>query len=405
MARRRYGNGTLHALRENGGVVWQARWRDADGRRRQQVLSADRRIAERALVEIARNRDLELAGLKSQDGLELTLDEIRGKYLADLITTVKPWTYDRSRRVLDALRSFLGNVRLRDLRRGRLLEYRQLRTKEGRANRTINMEIGTLHAMCNWALQAELIGRNPVAGLKRLPVGRAYEKRPRRALSRDELAAFLAAAEALDDERQALHAAQRSIANGTKGKPWESKTRHLFLPQAPFVRALAFTGARFNELAQATWGDWDRGSRTLTLRATTTKSKKERNVPLHTAVERDLVRLLSIHSVGYGRSPEPNEPIFLTPEGYRLDGNRDNARRFFRDALTRAGIDRRDAGRGALCLHSLRHTLATLLAQAHAGLVQAQAILGHSTPDLTARIYTHLEQADLRAAVDKLERA
>jgi integrase len=46
-----------------------------------------------------------------------------------------------------------------------------------------------------------------------------------------------------------------------------------------------------------------------------------------------------------------------------------------------------------------------MLARANAGLTQAQVLLGHADPKLTAAIYTHHEEADLRAAVDKLRTA
>jgi site-specific recombinase XerD len=36
------------------------------------------------------------------------------------------------------------------------------------------------------------------------------------------------------------------------------------------------------------------------------------------------------------------------------------------------------------------------------GLVQAQHLLGHSDPKLTARIYTHVGVEDLREAVDRV---
>ncbi|HYC78733.1 MAG TPA: tyrosine-type recombinase/integrase [Planctomycetota bacterium] len=57
---------------------------------------------------------------------------------------------------------------------------------------------------------------------------------------------------------------------------------------------------------------------------------------------------------------------------------------------------------GAATIHSLRHTFASMLARANAGLTQAQALLGHSTPELTAAQYTHRDEADLRAAVQKI---
>jgi integrase len=52
----------------------------------------------------------------------------------------------------------------------------------------------------------------------------------------------------------------------------------------------------------------------------------------------------------------------------------------------------------------LRHTFATRCARSGVGLVQAQHLLGHSDPKLTAKIYSHLEPNDLRAAMDEMER-
>ena len=51
-------------------------------------------------------------------------------------------------------------------------------------------------------------------------------------------------------------------------------------------------------------------------------------------------------------------------------------------------------------LHALRHTFATRLARAGVELVQAQKLLGHSDPKLTAEVYTHLAPDDLRGAVE-----
>jgi integrase len=62
---------------------------------------------------------------------------------------------------------------------------------------------------------------------------------------------------------------------------------------------------------------------------------------------------------------------------------------------------RRGTGR-KLDIHALRHTVATRLARTGAPLVQAQQILGHSDPRLTARTYAHLGVEDLRGAVEAL---
>jgi integrase len=52
---------------------------------------------------------------------------------------------------------------------------------------------------------------------------------------------------------------------------------------------------------------------------------------------------------------------------------------------------------------ALRHCAITRFARAGVPLAQVQAIVGHSDPKLTARVYMHLQTEDLRAAADCLE--
>jgi integrase len=46
-----------------------------------------------------------------------------------------------------------------------------------------------------------------------------------------------------------------------------------------------------------------------------------------------------------------------------------------------------------------------MLARANVGLLQAQQLMGHSDPRLTAETYTHLGVKDLREAVERLQGA
>ena len=63
-----------------------------------------------------------------------------------------------------------------------------------------------------------------------------------------------------------------------------------------------------------------------------------------------------------------------------------------------------DLGR-RIHIHALRHSFVSALGRAGVGLTQAQALLGHSDPKLTASLYTHLDAADLRVAVERMESA
>src|SRR5262249_29019731 len=156
---------------------------------------------------------------------------------------------------------------------------------------------------------------------------------------------------------------------------------------------------RWGELVATTWADFDDAARTLRLRAETTKSRKQRIIPLVEAVAADLRRLRA------AREPGPGDPIFLGPAGKRLAGNETRTRWRFRQILKRAGIPDVDELGRSVVIHSTRHTFASQLGRAGVGLVQAQRLLGHSTPELTAQVYTHLGIDDLRTAVERLERA
>ena len=64
----------------------------------------------------------------------------------------------------------------------------------------------------------------------------------------------------------------------------------------------------------------------------------------------------------------------------------------------------RAAGRPfAVRAHDLRHTYASMLYDAGVDIKTAQKLLGHTSPELTMRIYTHLSEAREAASVGKLE--
>ena len=67
-----------------GGASWTLDYTDGRGRRRRVVLGSDKRVAERRRADIIRQRDLELAGLGSEEGQSMPLAEVRDLYLSDL---------------------------------------------------------------------------------------------------------------------------------------------------------------------------------------------------------------------------------------------------------------------------------------------------------------------------------
>jgi integrase len=404
MNTRCYGPGRLEKGNNYAGnaVVHYGVWTDARGHRRRRILSSDRRVAERALAKVIRERDLSLLGLSDEEGQERCLGELRDAYLQDMVTWASKGHLRRITGILARILDEIGDIPVREVRQDRVLAYRQKRLRLGRANRTVNQETGALKALLNWAAACGLIARNPIAALKPLPSGKAHEKRPRRALLAQEIETLLEAAERIDRHMAAYHAAERSIRQG-RGKAFEEKERRPHVPQGPLWRAFVFTGARWGELTATVWGDVDLGNRAVTLRPASTKSKKGRTIPLLDTVVEDLVGLRDVHEKVLGREPGPADFVFLGPRGKPVRRSYRRALYRFEELLKETGIPRTDEmGRG-VDIHSLRHTFCSELGRAGVGLTQAQALMGHSTPVLTANLYTHLGIEDLRGAMDKLD--
>jgi integrase len=70
--------------------------------------------------------------------------------------------------------------------------------------------------------------------------------------------------------------------------------------------------------------------------------------------------------------------------------------------LKRAGIDRKDASGRVVHWHAFRKTFMTWGASSGVGQRSLQAVLGHSTPVLSANVYTDVEALPLRAEVAKM---
>ncbi|MEI7768431.1 MAG: site-specific integrase [Chloroflexales bacterium] len=89
--------------------------------------------------------------------------------------------------------------------------------------------------------------------------------------------------------------------------------------------------------------------------------------------------------------PGPDELLFVTERGTPINDR--NLLRTLHRACARAGVPR-------VSLHSLRHSAGSVMLAHGAQLIDVSAILGHSSPLITARIYAHSFDAGKRTAVD-----
>jgi integrase len=157
---------------------------------------------------------------------------------------------------------------------------------------------------------------------------------------------------------------------------------------APDLRALVrgalLTGARYAELGRMTAGDFNAGTGVVFVQPS--KSGKGRHVPLN-AEGRALFEAMTAGKTGTAR-------VFARSSGAAWGTN--HHVRALADACAKAKIE------PAITFHELRHTYASLLAQAGADLLTISKLLGHADTRITARHYAHLCDKTLASAVNAL---
>ena len=149
------------------------------------------------------------------------------------------------------------------------------------------------------------------------------------------------------------------------------------------VNGALATGARYSELAGATVGDYSPDSRSLFIRPS--KSGKGRHVPLANEG--------NSHFTSQCIGKKGNDLIFTRADGSAW-GKNYHVRPLL-EACQRAKIE------PAIGFHELRHTYASLLAQAGADLLTISKLLGHADTRITSRHYAHLCDKTLANAVNR----
>jgi len=161
-----------------------------------------------------------------------------------------------------------------------------------------------------------------------------------------------------------------------------------------FYLLAATTGLRWREVARLRWGDIDLGTRLVIVPAGQTKNGLQAELPLIASVVNALREIRP-------RNVRNSDRVFSAQPTLRT----------WKRDLYRAGIigepppyegyvDERGRRLDRKCL---RMSFCTWLKQAGVDLRDAQRLMRHSDPRLTANIYTDLRVADLRTQVEKLQ--
>lgn len=367
--------------RSNGeGSIWKradGRWCGAyfvpkpgsTGRARKYVYGRTRKEVYDKLTAISRNvRDGVPVPVGSQ-----TVEGYLGEWLAQVAAVrVRPSTlrsYDMNVRLHITPRigrKQLGKLSARDVRQ--MLDDMR---GQGAGPRVIQHVHATLRVALEHAVREELLPRN-VAKLVQVAPPPREEREP---LTVEEAQTLLKTAR--DDRLHALYVATLLL------------------------------GMRRSEALALRWSDVDLDQGVLTIRRSVhrvageglvhlpTKTRKStRTVPLPPAVGAALRKHQERQAVEREAGGwQDRDLVFTTPLGTAIDPR--NFTRMFGELCDRAGVRR-------VRLHDLRHTCVTLLMQLGVPPRVVMEIVGHSTLDMTMRVYGHVSLDAQRTALGQL---
>lgn len=315
--------------------------------------TTDRRVAQANLLQIAKDREMERAGLLApsavREATEFPVADLVTEFLAQLqVRGRMPCTLKKYRSNLLGCAAACGWKTLRDVTARSFCEWR---THCGLSGKTINDTLGALQVFARWLVFQRRLLESPFAQVDRIDL-RGAQVQHRRALGADELTQLLTVA--------------------------PENRRVVYL-------AAACTGLRRKELKRLRWGDVVFDGAIIRVRAATTKNRRDAVLPMCP----ELVAALAEHRPAHAA---PFTPVFRT-----LPNNK-TVRRDFRAA----GITLLDEGGRRADFHALRVTFGTNLTLAGASPREAMELMRHSDIKLTMRIYTDAGKLSLASVVAKL---
>ena len=287
-----------------------------------------------------------------------------------------------------------------------------LRSKEKRPS-TVRGDASRLRGLCRagWA-------KRPAGSLKPTDLAKWATERARK-VKPATLNRELSAASAVFSWAVIQGFVEENPARGIKRPSERGNARHVYLDAdqvgellkvaseelRPLLLAAIHTGMRRGELLSLRWRDVDFSEGTLRVRASSSKTKRERYVPMTgelAASLRALKRERGVFSLRQGGGAvflcEDGVPITVTRLrkrwGNTLETLRKQAKKQKRESPLPEGLR----------FHDLRHTAASLMVNAGMDLYVVGNILGHSSSETTKR-YAHLVLDRQREAIEALGRA
>ena len=272
------------------------------------------------------------------------------EFLKSSKTNHAPSSFKRYRAIINNFETFLEGFpylkKISQLTPKTFEDYKSFRRGQGASNKTINVELQTLRAMFNLAVNWGYTKENPTKGIKML---KEDKQRLPRFLDKEEVNVLL-----------------------------ENCGEKLY----PIFYTFLYTGMRKGELENLEWADIDLKRKRIKIRIKDSWRPKttEREIPINTS----LTTLLKKH-----KKTQQGRYVFHK-EGKKIEPN--SLRKKFIRITKKCGFPE------VTKLHTLRHTYASHLAMKGETIRVIKEILGHSDIK-TTMIYAHLAEKHVDSAV------
>lgn len=336
---------------------WKMRYRlPGETKETQQSLKVrDKRTAQGRMLEFITLQEREACGIlssrKHREAANALLEPLLRAYLQDLQAQQCAAAHVETRGLL--IRRIARDADWKTIRHISAESFVGWRAKlKSLSPRTLNNYLADMRAFLNWLVRTENLAENPLVGVQKV---KAHAKaRPRRAISDEEIARFLALAPA--DRRMvyliALH-----------------------------------TGLRRNEIKQLEWQDvfLDDSSPFIKLRAATTKNRKGDTVVIHPELHAELSKLRSDSTLPRSRVVS----MFAGLDPFKKD-------------LAAAGIPFVDERGLRFDFHAMRMTFNTRMAIGNIPTRSCMQAMRHSDEKLTTRVYTDASRLNVAAHIASL---
>jgi len=399
--------------------TYTAKYRDGTGLVRKITTGCrDEAAARNVLAELVKRSEHVKSGIvtAAQDAVidhqATAISSHVDAYLIHMATKVSAVHHENVARSLRRIVAECKFERLAHLDRSAVETWMIRQQAEGMGARTRNTHRAAIVAFANWCVESRRLAGNPLVRLVKADE-KADRRRQRRAMTEQELVALLDVTQRrpLLDAMTIRRGKHKGEAHAKLKPETVARLEMLGRERALIYKTLVLTGLRKGELASLTVGQLALEGLTpyAVLHAADEKNRQGSTIPLRADLAAELRVWLAdklavaqadalLPPEGNQKAPAParlpaGTPLFGVPIQLVLILDRD---------LRLAGIPKVDERGWTVDVHALRHTTGTLLSKAGVAPRTAQAVLRHSTLDLTMNTYTDPRLLDVAGAIDAL---